>query len=248
MAQIVAQTAEEHRGTTLDRSRRGSDPADRRRTRSGQGARRARIVAEARRRVAEERAWDREAREAARHDREAARQARGQGIVELAQDLLGQALHRRAQAQAAESWEACAKFADGCAHQTRRRRITTRGNAPPERRGTAKQAAHARTAGPRLGASPARPKNARSACGTTSKRAGVVPGCSPSSSIGSGSGASTLTRAAQQLGLRVGKMRAAEDLRHRHHEIPFRDVADQQDVEDAVVRLGIGAIFIPPPM
>ena len=64
-----------------------------------------------------------------------------------------------------------------------------------------------------------------------------MPGCSPSSWIGSGSLDSTShVRSAEQLRLRVRQVCAAEDLRHREQEIPLRQVADQQHVERAVVQ------------
>ena len=78
----------------------------------------------------------------------------------------------------------------------------------------------------------------RSAPGTTSKLAGVVPTCSPSTSIGSRSAASTSTRVERSdLDLRVVHVVALVDLRRRRQEVELADVADQDDVEQAVVRL-----------
>ena len=75
-----------------------------------------------------------------------------------------------------------------------------------------------------------------SAPGSTSNRAGVVPGCSPSSSTGTGSAVSTRDdTAAEGLGLRVRQVRAAVDLRHRQHEVALGHVADRDDVEETVV-------------
>ena len=47
--------------------------------------------------------------------------------------------------------------------------------------------------------------------------------------------------AAQQLGLRVGQVRAAVGLRQRHEQVALRQVADREHVEEAVVGLGVGA-------
>ena len=76
----------------------------------------------------------------------------------------------------------------------------------------------------------------RSAAGTTSNRAGVVPIGSPSTSIGSGSAASISTVALRHLDLRVREVLAAVELRRRRDEVELVHVADQHDVEEAVVR------------
>ena len=54
-------------------------------------------------------------------------------------------------------------------------------------------------------------------------------------------------RAAQERRLRVRQVRAAVGLRQRQQQVALRQVADQEDVEAAVVGLGLGQIFIPPP-
>ena len=51
----------------------------------------------------------------------------------------------------------------------------------------------------------------------------------------------------ERLRLRVGQMGAAVDLRHRQHEVALRDVADRDDVEEAVAGSASGHIFMPPP-
>ncbi len=82
----------------------------------------------------------------------------------------------------------------------------------------------------------------RSVRGSISIRAGVVPGCSPSSSIGSGSSASTVTTRPRRSSRRgCGEVLAAVGLRQHEREVAFRYVADQEDVEEAVVGLGVGA-------
>ena len=82
--------------------------------------------------------------------------------------------------------------------------------------------------------------------GTSSNAAGVVPTCSPSTSIGRCSAASTAdVSAAQDLHLRVRDVAAPVDLRCRRQEVGLRDVADQHDVEQAVVGLGVGGELHP---
>ena len=85
---------------------------------------------------------------------------------------------------------------------------------------------------------PARSRRSRASC----------PTCSPSSSMGSGSAASTSTRlGAHDLDLRVPDVPALVELRRRRQEVELADVADQHDVELAVVRSASGASFMPPP-
>ena len=81
------------------------------------------------------------------------------------------------------------------------------------------------------------------------RAAGVVPGCSPSSSTGSGSARPTSTRrAAQQLGLRVRQVRAAVGLRQRQRRrsrfvrSPIRSTSKRPSSGSAS-----GQIIIPPP-
>ena len=82
----------------------------------------------------------------------------------------------------------------------------------------------------------------RRAPGTISKRAGVVPTCSPSSSIGSAlGGVDRDVRAAQHLDLRVRDVAALVELRRGRDEVELRHVADQDDVEEAVVGRGVRA-------
>ena len=50
---------------------------------------------------------------------------------------------------------------------------------------------------------------------------------------------------AHQLGLRMREMRPAVDLRHRAHEVELCDVADQERVEEPVVRFRVGADLHP---
>ena len=72
--------------------------------------------------------------------------------------------------------------------------------------------------------------------GTTSKRAGVVPIGSPSTSSGSGSAASIATRRRpQKLDLRMREVPAAVELRRGREEVELVHVADRHDVEEAVV-------------
>ena len=92
------------------------------------------------------------------------------------------------------------------------------------------------SAGEERGATPGHARAARA--GTISKRAGVVPTCSPSSSIGRRSGASTATvreRSSSIFG--CDEVRALVELRRGCDEVALRHVADQHDVEEAVVRL-----------
>ena len=102
----------------------------------------------------------------------------------------------------------------------------------------AAEARLARSAG--LRARHAQPQGARK---RPRSATGVVPGCSPSSSMGSGSSLDDRHgRAAQQLepsgagGASRGRSSAASI-----SEVALRDVADQEDVEEAVVGLGLRA-------
>ena len=81
-----------------------------------------------------------------------------------------------------------------------------------------------------------RPRSARASCPAARRRAG---------SAAAPARRRVTSRAAEQLGLRVGQMRAAEDLRHRQHEVALREVADQQHVERAVVRARLRADLHP---
>ena len=83
---------------------------------------------------------------------------------------------------------------------------------------------------------PKRERARRSAPGTISKRAGVVPIGSPSTSTGSGTGGIDGDgRAAEHLDPRVRHVVAAVELRRGRDEVELRDVADQHDVEEPVV-------------
>ena len=85
--------------------------------------------------------------------------------------------------------------------------------------------------GPAGAAPAARPRSAPASC----------PGCSPSSWTGKGSGDSTSTTAPRRTRrLRVRQVRAAVGLRQRQQQVALRQVADQEDVEPAVVGLGLG--------
>ena len=82
----------------------------------------------------------------------------------------------------------------------------------------------------------------RKARGRTSKRAGVVPGCSPSSSIGSGSADSTVTTLPRRSSRRgCGRWLPLYVLGSTQQEVALRHVSDEEDVEDAVVGFRIGA-------
>ena len=70
----------------------------------------------------------------------------------------------------------------------------------------------------------------------------MVPGCSPSISIGSGSSASTVTTLPRRSSRRgCGRCFALVGLREDEGQVALRHVADQQHVEDAVIGLRVWA-------
>ena len=102
----------------------------------------------------------------------------------------------------------------------------------------------ARAAGPMRPSRAARSRQGarrRRADGTISKVAGVSPGCSPSTSIGSAESGVMVTRRARRIGrLRVPDVRAAVELVQVEGEVELRDVAPHQHVQQAVGRVGVG--------
>ena len=88
-----------------------------------------------------------------------------------------------------------------------------------------------------------RERAAAARAGRTSNRAGVVPGCSPSSSIGSGSSASTVTTLPRRSSSRgCGRCVALVGLRQRTNaRSRFVTSPIEEHVEEAVVGLGVGA-------
>ena len=80
-----------------------------------------------------------------------------------------------------------------------------------------------------------RATRSRSAPGTTSNRAGVVPRPRRRARAAAARGVDVDGRAAHHLDLAVADVAAAVELRRSRHEVELRDVADQHDVEDAVV-------------